>query len=101
MCRTAGGASGSTRVKISVSIGNSQDVLDRLLDYRADVGVLAQVFRDGRFVSGSLQRASRPDLLFNRSSFREAPQHSHGGAAGARLLEREAGSTTRRARAHQ
>src|SRR3569832_2430183 len=38
-------------IKISVTTGNSQDVLDRLLDYTADVGVLAQVFRDRRFVS--------------------------------------------------
>src|ERR1700754_4838038 len=33
-------------IRITVSTGNSQDVLDRLLDYRADIGVLAQISRD-------------------------------------------------------
>ena len=33
-------------IKVSVSTGNSQDVLDRLLDYRADVGVLAQLVKN-------------------------------------------------------
>ena len=38
-------------VKVSVSAGNSEDVLDGLLHYRADVGVLAQVVADDRFLS--------------------------------------------------
>jgi DNA-binding transcriptional LysR family regulator len=84
-----------------VSIGNSQDVLDRLLDYRADVGVLAQVFRDGRFVS--VPFSEHPVLIFCSTGHRFAKRRSIRTAElqGARLLEREAGSTTRRARAHQ
>jgi DNA-binding transcriptional LysR family regulator len=36
---------------VSLSTGNSQEELDRLADYSADVGVLTQVARDERFVS--------------------------------------------------
>src|SRR5690606_15098631 len=38
-------------VKVTVGTGNSQSVLDRLLNYDADVGVLAQTVADDRFVS--------------------------------------------------
>ena len=43
-------------IKVNVSTGNSQDVLDRLLDYRADVGVLAQLVKDDRFLSVPFSR---------------------------------------------
>lgn len=38
-------------IKVTVSTGNSQDVLNQLLDYSADVGVLAQMVRDERFLA--------------------------------------------------
>jgi len=84
-------------VKISVSTGNSQDVLDRLLDYRADVGVLAQVFRDPRFVS--VPFSEHPVLIFCSTGHRFAKRRSIRTAElqGERLLVREAGSTTRKA----
>jgi aminoethylphosphonate catabolism LysR family transcriptional regulator len=84
-------------VKISVSTGNSQDVLDRLLDYRADVGVLAQVFRDPRFVS--VPFSEHPILIFCSASHRFARRRSIRTAElqGERLLVRESGSTTRKA----
>lgn len=84
-------------VKISVSTGNSQDVLDRLLDYRADVGVLAQAFRDKRFVS--VPYSEHPVVIFCSSEHRFAKRRSIRAAElqGERLILREQGSTTRRA----
>lgn len=84
-------------IKISVSTGNSQDVLDRLLDYSADVGVLAQVFRDKRFVS--VPYSEHPVVIFCAATHRFAKRRSIRAAElqGERLLLREQGSTTRRA----
>ncbi|HSW19519.1 MAG TPA: LysR substrate-binding domain-containing protein [Ramlibacter sp.] len=84
-------------IKISVSTGNSQDVLERLLDYRADVGVLAQVFRDRRFVS--VPYSEHPVVIFCSSSHRFAKRRSIRTAElqGERLILREQGSTTRKA----
>lgn len=84
-------------VNISVSTGNSQDVLERLLDYRADVGVLAQVFRDKRFVS--VPFSEHPILIFCSTEHRFARRRSIRTAElqGERLLLRESGSTTRKA----
>jgi aminoethylphosphonate catabolism LysR family transcriptional regulator len=84
-------------IKISVSTGNSQDVLDRLLDYRADVGVLAQVFRDKRFVS--MPFSEHPVVIFTSANHRFAKRRSVRTAEiqGERLILREPGSTTRKA----
>jgi LysR family transcriptional regulator, low CO2-responsive transcriptional regulator len=84
-------------IKVSVSTGNSQDVLDRLLDYRADVGVLAQLVRDDRFLSVPFSR--HPVAIFTSSSHRFARRRSIRLAElqGERLILREQGSTTRKA----
>jgi aminoethylphosphonate catabolism LysR family transcriptional regulator len=84
-------------VKVSVSTGNSQDVLDRLLDYSADVGVLAQVFKDKRFVS--VPYSEHPVVVFCSSTHRFAHRRSIRTAElqGERLILREPGSTTRKA----
>jgi len=84
-------------VKISVSTGNSQEVLDRLLDYSADVGVLAQVLQDKRFVS--VPYSEHPVVIFCSASHRFARRRSIRTAElqGERLILREQGSTTRRA----
>ena len=84
-------------VKISVSTGNSQDVLDRLLDYSADVGVLAQVFRDRRFVS--VPYSDHPIVIFCSSAHRFARRRSirTSDLQGEKLILRESGSTTRKA----
>lgn len=84
-------------IKVSVSTGNSQDVLDRLLDYSADVGVLAQVFRDKRFVS--VPYSEHPVVVFCSSTHRFAHRRSIRTAElqGERLILRESGSTTRKA----
>jgi aminoethylphosphonate catabolism LysR family transcriptional regulator len=84
-------------IKISVATGNSQDVLDRLLDYSADVGVLAQVFKDKRFVS--VPYSEHPVVIFCSNSHRFAHRRSIRAAElqGENLILREVGSTTRKA----
>lgn len=84
-------------IKVSVSTGNSQEVLQRLLDYRADVGVLAQVFRDRRFVS--VPYSEHPVVIFCNAQHRFAHRRSIRTAElrGEKLILREQGSTTRKA----
>ena len=84
-------------VKVSVSTGNSQDVLDRLLDHRADVGVLAQLVRDDRFVSVPFSR--HPVVIVTPSGHRFARRRRIRLAElqDERMILRELGSTTRRA----
>lgn len=84
-------------VKVTVSTGNSQDALDRLLDYSADVGVLAQVFKDRRFVS--VPYSDHPVVIFCNAQHRFARRRSIRTAElqGERLILREEGSTTRKA----
>lgn len=84
-------------VKVSVSTGNSQDVLDRLLDYQADVGVLAQLVQDDRFLSVPLNK--HPVVIFTSSKHRFARRRTIRIAdlQAERLILREQGSTTRKA----
>lgn len=84
-------------VKVTVSTGNSQSVLDRLLDYSADVGVLAQVARDRRFVS--VPYSEHPVVIFCNAAHRFARRRSIRTAElqGEQLILREQGSTTRKA----
>lgn len=84
-------------IKVTVSTGNSQAVLGQLLDYSADVGVLAQMVRDDRFISVPFMK--QPVVIFVPSSHRFARRRSIRLAEleGERLIMREQGSTTRRA----
>lgn len=84
-------------MRVSVSTGNSQDVLDRLADYSADVGVLAQVAHDRRFVS--VPYSDHPVVIFCSAAHRFARRRRIRIAelAGERLILREQGSTTRKA----
>jgi aminoethylphosphonate catabolism LysR family transcriptional regulator len=84
-------------IKVSVSTGNSQEVLDRLADYSADVGVLAQVARDERFVS--VPYSEHAVTVFCSADHRFAQRRSIAIAElqGERLILRESGSTTRKA----
>lgn len=84
-------------IKVSVSTGNSEDVIERLLDYRADVGVLAQVLRDKRLVS--MPFSEHPVVVFTSANHRFARRRSIRIAdlQGERLILRELGSTTRKA----
>ncbi len=82
---------------MSVSSGNSEDVLGRLLDYRADVGVLAQIVQDERFLSVPFSR--HPVGIFTSAQHPFARRRSIRLAEleGERLILREEGSTTRKA----
>ncbi len=84
-------------IKVSVSTGNSQDVLDRLADYSADVGVLAQVASDRRFVS--VPYSDHPVVIFCSTQHRFAKRRRIKMAElkGEKLILREHGSTTRKA----
>ncbi|MET4578511.1 LysR substrate-binding domain-containing protein [Ottowia thiooxydans] len=84
-------------IQISVGTGNSEDVLSRLLDYRADVGVLAQVLKDKRFVSEPY--SEHPIVIFCNTNHRFARRRSIQTAEleGEKLILREQGSTTRKA----
>lgn len=84
-------------IKVSVSTGNSRDVLDRLLDYRADVGVLAQLVQDDRFLSVPFSK--QPVAIFTSSDHRFAGRRSIKlrELQGERMVVREQGSTTRKA----
>jgi len=84
-------------IKVTVSTGNSQEVMDRLLDYSADVGVLAQSFKDRRFVS--VPYSEHPVVIFCNGEHRFARRRSIRTAElqGERLILREQGSTTRKA----
>jgi LysR family transcriptional regulator, low CO2-responsive transcriptional regulator len=82
-------------VKISIEIGNSQQVLDALVDFRCDVAVSSQRDDDPRFVRHTI--ANDPLVLVVHRSHRLAARASVALAAlaGETLLLREAGSRTR------
>jgi aminoethylphosphonate catabolism LysR family transcriptional regulator len=84
-------------INISVATGNSEDVLSHLLDYTADVGVLAQVLKDKRFVS--LPYSEHPIVIFCNAEHRFARRRSIRTTElqGEKLILREQGSTTRKA----
>lgn len=84
-------------VQVSVSTGNSQEVLERLLDYRADVGVLAHQVDDERLVA--VPFGDYPVVIFTSSLHRFAMRQSIRlrELEGERMIMREQGSTTRRA----
>jgi aminoethylphosphonate catabolism LysR family transcriptional regulator len=84
-------------IKLSVTVRNSQESLQWLLDYRADVGVLAQMEPDPRF--HAIPYSRHPVVVFVNTD------HPWAGRAalrlrdleGQRMVLRELGSTTRRA----
>jgi aminoethylphosphonate catabolism LysR family transcriptional regulator len=84
------------QVGVSATTCNSQEVIDRLLSYRADVGILAQYERDGRFSAMPFGR--HPIVLFVAPGHRFARRRSVRMAelAGERFVMRERGSVTRR-----
>jgi aminoethylphosphonate catabolism LysR family transcriptional regulator len=84
-------------IKVSVSTGNSQEVLARLADYSADVGVLAQVARDERFVSVPYSEHAVTIICSAQHPFAKRRSIRIGELQGERLILRESGSTTRKA----
>ena len=82
-------------VKISIEIGNSQQVLDALVDFRCAVAVSSQRDDDPRFVRHTI--ANDPLVLVVHRSHRLAARESVtlAALAGETLLLREPGSRTR------
>ncbi|RXV65226.1 LysR family transcriptional regulator [Burkholderia stabilis] len=82
-------------VKISIEIGNSQQVLDALVDFRVDVAVSSQRDDDPRFVRHTI--ANDPLVLVVHRSHPLAARDTTrlAALAGETLLLREAGSRTR------
>ena len=82
-------------VSMAVTTGNSQDVLDRLLAYEADVGVLAQASQDRRFTA--VPYSQHPVLIYCNRAHRFARRRSIRIAElqHEKLLMREQGSTSR------
>jgi aminoethylphosphonate catabolism LysR family transcriptional regulator len=84
------------QVEVSVEIGNSQQVLEALEEYRVDVAASSQLLEDARLIRRVL--GSDPLVLAVHRNHPLAV-HDHvplGALAGHTLLMREPGSTTRR-----
>jgi LysR family transcriptional regulator, low CO2-responsive transcriptional regulator len=85
------------RMQLSVTLGNSEEVLLGLEQYACDVGILARAFEDERFYMQHY--ATFPVIAFVNARHPYATRSSitlHD-LAGEPLLMREPGSTTRRA----
>ena len=84
-------------IRLAVTVGNSSEMVGRLLDYSADVAVLAHVEDDPRIFAMPYSRhkvvvfAHKSHPLAKRKSIRIEDLE------GARMVLRESGSTTRRA----
>jgi aminoethylphosphonate catabolism LysR family transcriptional regulator len=85
------------RIRVTVSIGNSQEMLERLLDFRADVAVLAQMEEDPRFHSIAYSRHQVVVMVHRDHPWSARQSVSLAEFAGQRMVLRETGSTTRRA----
>lgn len=82
-------------IKLSVTIGNSREMVDLLLDYSVDVAVLAHVEDDPRIYAMPYSRHP-VNLFVNKSHpFAKRRQIRLGELEGQRMVLREKGSTTR------
>lgn len=84
-------------IQVSVRIGNSEEALQSLIDYRTDVAVLARYAEDPRF--HGVPYARHPIVIFVHRGHRFARRRSISirDLEGEPLILREAGSTTRKA----
>lgn len=83
-------------IRVSATLGNSQEVIGQLLDYRADIGVLAHSIDDARFLAVPFRRY--PIVIFTSIDHRFASRKSIHLAdlQGELMVFREPGSTTRK-----
>ena len=82
-------------VRLTVTVGNSKEMVQRLLDYEVDVGVLAHIEDDPRIFAMPYSR--HPVVVFVHKSHRFARRRRVRIAElqGERMVLREVGSTTR------
>lgn len=84
-------------VELSVSMGNSQEILERLLDFSADVAVTAQFEDDPRFYSVPYSRNRVIVVVGVKHPWNDRREISLKELDGQRMVFREQGSATRRA----
>jgi aminoethylphosphonate catabolism LysR family transcriptional regulator len=84
-------------IRVTVAIGNSQEMLGRLVDLRADVAVLAQLEEDKRFHSIPYSRHRIVTMVHRDHPWARRRSVRLAEFAGQRMVLRETGSTTRRA----
>jgi len=83
-------------VDLSVSLGNSQEILARVLDFRDDVGIVPQVEKDPRFLSIAYSRNRIVLLVPKDHAWGKKKSVEINELSGMRLVLREQGSATRR-----
>jgi aminoethylphosphonate catabolism LysR family transcriptional regulator len=84
-------------VRLSLSIGNSDEVLRELLDHRADAAVIADLAPDPRLFARPLQRDRLVAFVERTHPWAARGTIRFDDLAQQRVVLREAGSTTRRA----
>ena len=83
-------------VDLSVSLGNSQEIVDRVLDFRDDVGIVPQFKKDPRFLSVAYSRNRVVLLVPKKHEWGKKQTVKINELSGRRLVLREKGSATRR-----
>jgi len=83
-------------VDLSVSLGNTQEILARVLDFRDDVGIVPQVEKDPRFISIAYSRNRIVLLVPQNHDWGKRKTVEIKELSGMRLVLREQGSATRR-----
>ena len=83
-------------VDLSVSLGNSQEIQARVLDFRDDVGVVPQIEEDSRFLSIPYSRTRIVLLVPRDHAWGKRKTIKLKELDGQRLVLREVGSATRR-----
>ncbi len=84
-------------IRLSLSIGNSDEVLHRLLDHRSDVAVIADLEPDPRLFARPLRRDRLIAFVERTHPWAKRGAIGLGDLLRQRLVLRETGSTTRRA----
>jgi len=84
-------------VRLSLSIGNSEEVLHDLFEHRSDVAVVADVEADARLVTIPLRRDTLIAFVHRTHGWAKRRSVRAADLAGQRLVLREPGSTTRHA----
>jgi aminoethylphosphonate catabolism LysR family transcriptional regulator len=88
------------QIRVTVSIGNSQEMLERLLDFRSDVAILAQIEADPRFHSLLFSRHPVVVMVHRAHPWARRRQVNLADFVDQPMVLRETGSTTRRAFEH-
>ncbi|MEM7223606.1 MAG: LysR substrate-binding domain-containing protein [Pseudomonadota bacterium] len=83
-------------VELSVAFGNSEEIMNRVLDFRADVGVLPSLENDSRFHSMLYSRNRIVVLVPIHHPWAKQDTVTLPELEGQRLVLREVGSATRR-----